>query len=171
MKSPFRALLWEQSRVAGVLSLWLILLSVPLFLILLVQNKIMPYRENLFLVGAALLFLGYGMCIIYRLDAEGHLTGAFEQRLTRLPVKTLMLVLSTLCIRFAFLFLTGCAFSFLAFLFGGAEIPLPIFIGILEVYLLYQTVDWTRKYIRGAGWIPLLLLLPVCFRTHWARGK
>ncbi len=98
---------------------------------------------------------------MYRRDANGHLTGGFEKRLTRLPLRTSLLVLTPLYIRLFFFFITACALLlFNAFLFKQ-NVPHTHLIGLLEIYLVLQMLDWTRHTIRGLSWIPLLLFFTV----------
>ncbi len=67
MKSPFRALLWEQSRVAGVLCLWIIGLGFLLMLCLLLQDSLFPYDMdgfNVFLYSRCCLSTACVWCIV-----------------------------------------------------------------------------------------------------------
>ncbi len=162
MKSPFRALLWEQSRVAGILSLWIIGLGFLLMLGLFVQNDLSPYDVKVFnIFFVFVLLLVYTPCLIYRRDANGHLTGGFEKRLTRLPLRTPLLALTILYIRLFFFCITaGTLFLSNKVLFEG-DVPGACWIGLLEIYLVLQMVDWSRKTLHGLSWVPLLFFVVV----------
>ena len=174
MKSPFRALLWEQSRVAGVLSLWIIglrFLLLPCFIFLHVIDFYDMEQLNFLFVLSLLLV--YSLCLVYRRDTHGHLTGGFEKRLMRLPLRTPLLVLTIFYIRFFSLCITAATFFFFDKLLFGFNVPYTDFIGVLELYLIFQTVDWIRHAIRGLFWIPLLFLVALIFipTLNWEEGE
>ena len=103
----------------------------------------------------------YSLCLIYRRDGSEHLTGGFEKRLTQLPLRTSMLVLTLLYIRLFFFCITAGALLLLNAALFKQNVPHTHLIGLLEIYLVLQMVDWTRHTIRGLSWIPLFLFLAV----------
>ncbi len=173
MRSPFRALLWEQSRVAGVLSLWIIglrLLLLPFHLFLKDRNSYNLDDFNAFFI--LILLLTHILCLTYRRDANGHLTGGFEKRLMRLPLRTPLLALTILYIRLFFFCITLVALLLFNTSLFAVNVPYFDWIVMLELYLIFQTVDWIRHAIRGLSWIPLLFLVALVFipTLNWEEG-
>lgn len=171
MKSPYRALLWEQARTAGVICLLvgavsgLFLLTVHI-LFLLEQMNVVDGR----FVSMTLFFFsmaGAGL-LVSRQDVRGHISWTIDPRWFRLPVS--MPALFSIVAGSRILFLTVLlGLQFLAMLtLPRITIEEIIFLAILPfyLYLLIQAVAWSWKRLPllWYGVIIALLALPLLFR-------
>ena len=163
MRNPFLTLLNKRYYVASLMSLWFIELSTALYLCFLIQKGNASFQACLFMGAASILLIEYSFFLLYRLEGREYVRGDADRGLLRLLIDTLMLILEVVNIRFLCLIATGVVLSLHLHARTGMRFPLSVFIGILEVYLLYETVEWLKKFIRGIGWLPLLLFAVYLF--------
>ncbi len=148
-----KALLWEQWRVAGILTLWCLGLCLALsFVLLLLYHSYfshpdyrwcMTYWLNGWLTGLTLLFL-------LRQNVAGHMTTRLEPRLARLPASSAMLTFIPLSTRATCLALYFVCLSAISLVFTGAPLSwsaLPVF---LAAYLVLQAAAWAETIMLGA---------------------
>ncbi len=157
MNPKTRALLWEQGRVAGVLTLWclgLVLLSFLFFRWGHGFRDLYMYRDFLIFwlyapqAGLALLFL-------LRLNVSGHLDFRFEARLARLPVSTAMLTFIPLLTRVACLMAHFAGISLISWSFYGQFLSPMALVLTIMAYLVLQALVWTEKSAVYLALIPL----------------
>ncbi|HEX73088.1 MAG TPA: hypothetical protein ENN65_07215, partial [Candidatus Hydrogenedentes bacterium] len=84
MNPKIRALIWEQFRVAGTLTLWCLAFSCVMILSANTSSRLLLANDfsticSVFLAGLALLLL-------FRQNVAGQLDVQYEPRLSRLPV-------------------------------------------------------------------------------------
>ncbi|NLV43035.1 MAG: hypothetical protein GXY07_00890 [Candidatus Hydrogenedentes bacterium] len=171
MKSPYRALLWEQARTAGVICLLLGVLSCLVVLtahVLFRMGKlgIMDARD----IGKMIFFFSMAgaALLVSRQDVRGHIVWGFDQRWFRLPVPLHFLFGIILGSRAVFLTLLLCVQLLLALTLPKVKVAeLAIFIAIpLYLYALLQAAAWAwkRTPILFYGPVVLMLALMMTFR-------
>lgn len=173
MKSPYRALLWEQARTAGVICLTLGVMSglfvltrrVFLFANIMRVVRSQDVAELFFCFSLA----GAGLSVI-RQDVRGHVTGGIDPRWFRLPIQ--MPALFSIVVGARVLFLAVLV-SFQVYILAALTLPgIPtveiVFLAILPfyLYLLIQATAWSWKRIPllWYGLLAALLALPLLFR-------
>jgi len=100
------------------------------------------------------------LCCVVRQDAAGNLALDFDPRLKRLPVRTLPLVALVFFVRIACLAgVSGATLGIMAVAGGALELQ-PSLILLVEGYLVFQAIVWSRQSITGIEYAgPLLLTL------------
>ena len=173
MKSPYRALLWEQARTAGVICLTLGMMS-GLFVLtrrVLLYAYIMRFVRSQDVAEVFFLFslAGAGLSVI-RQDVRGHITGGIDSRWFRLPIQ--MPALFSIVVGARVLFLAVLV-SFQVYILAALTLPgIPtveiVFLAILPfyLYLLIQATAWSWKRIPllWYGLLAALLALTLLFR-------
>lgn len=173
MKSPYRALLWEQARTAGLICLVLGVMS-GLFVL---TRRVFIYASIMRVVRsqdvAELFFcfslVGAGLLVI-RQDVRGHIVGGIDPRWFRLPIQ--MSALFSIVVGARVLFLAALV-SFQVYLLAAQMLPrIPTveitFLAILPfyLYLLIQAAAWSWKRLPllWYGLMAVLLAIPLLFR-------
>ncbi len=160
MHGKYRALIWEQARLAGVLSAWCLAVALLFLFSLWLGMRGVEYSLEDAQEAAtyAVLFGGAVVSGLYtfRFDNAGHLVQGFDARLYRLPVETWFLVTTILACRIVGLLvvvLGGILTSNMLLDTGIA--PLHA-LWILTLYLIAQAGSWSGNAL------PYLKYLAVC---------
>jgi hypothetical protein len=159
--SKYRALVWEQTRVAGVLSLWCLIVA---FVAMNVFEMLWTDAE----FGLYVVSVLFGIAFVFTRDAQGHLRTAFEPRLLSMPIQTLPLTAIIFAVRVICLIAPCYAMGLWLEMyvkysdFHPVDLAWPIFI-----YAIAQTVAWTRNSIRVTPYLLLvvILLFPVIWQS------
>ncbi len=151
MKSPYRALLWEQARTAGVICLLLGVLSGLSMLMVYYYYFTEAFATaDLSQMGLSLMLTFSGIAasfLICRQDARGHITIGFNTHLLRLPVPLRLVFLLFVGARFVGLMLL-LAFQTLFVLtlpeidMGSSFYYMHL---VLYLYLVAQAFSWVYK--------------------------
>ena len=158
MNPKIRALLWEQFRVAGTLTLWVFMVvGAFLFLTTLTQYRIMMGDDYEAL--ADFLMLSLALLFLLRQNVAGHLDLKFESRLSRLPVTNPPLALIPVGMRMVCLVLFYLALSALYWLLFRQSISTDFLIYACTLYTVAQALLWTRMYL-------ILLVIPITGTTY-----
>lgn len=154
MNPKYRALIWEQSRLAGVVALWWfgVCLCLEGFMWLLVYgNKLSPAAAREIAALPALFgSAATGLLLLFRFDVVGNLVMGTDPRLYRLPIETFPLMVTTLiCRALGLTFVTVGLIAGYNLLLDG-ELPLIHTLWIVELYLVVQALSWSNKSIPWA---------------------
>ena len=159
MNPKTRALVWEECRVGGVVSLWCLAAGLANLLIL----RFDMHGQWTF-VGTSVLLCALGtpllasFLLVLRTGNSGHLTSGFSSRLLLLPVDTRHVTWLVLSMRLIFIVLLSSTMTALSYLLytkspGAAGILLAV-----TAYLAIQFTDWLRKPAPLLSFLCLLLL-------------
>jgi len=172
MKSPYRALLWEQARTAGVICLTLGVMS-GLFVLtrrVFLYANIMRFVRSQDVAEVFFCFslAGAGLSVI-RQDVRGHITGGIDSRWFRLPIQ--MPALFSIVVGARVLFLAALV-SFQVYIAAQMRPRIaPVEIVLLAIlpfycYLLIQATAWSwkRMPLLWYGLLAALLAVPLLFR-------
>jgi hypothetical protein len=173
MKPQTRTLIWEQWRVAGITALWMFCFSAPLMLLMWALFHLSAIHRydavNISMAVCVYATLTSAMVFMLRFDTAGHLTASFDQRLSRLPVRTWPLVSVPFVTRLAYLGLLLFSLVLLHWvLFGEWAETLWVLLPF-TCYAIAQAYAWSRRAITGLDYLlPLALFLAplVIFRLH-----
>ncbi len=168
MNDKYRALVWEQSRLAGVVSVWCLGLGVSFIAWLwLAQQLRWIFMHDAQELGALATVIGSAAAALIftlRFDAAGHLTFGFDARLFRLPIKigpctTIILVFRALGVLVVAL---GSVISCNALL--GGNIGIWPVVGVVALYLTTQALSWSKDSVPSIKYLlPALLVAVVLF--------
>lgn len=166
MKSPYRALIWEQARTAGVLCLTIasmtLLMQITLFLS--IDTRWMPLID---IVGSALVVTAGAMLLaaavlLVRQNAQGNLALDFEPRLLHLPVTTLPMLALVFSSRVFCLVAMSCGLLASCWLLFGTVPEFKVLVVSLNLYFVAQALVWTRRTLTGVNYaVPLAALILV----------
>lgn len=182
MHPKYRALIWEQARVAGVIAAWSLLVA-AVFAAVQLLSSATGFLPSWTAREGTRVFLSFGAFLLtvpmaLRLDVRGHLIAGFEPRLGRLPLRTLPLTAIPLFTRALFLFaLSVCLWGLLLVMsvvflhlhrlgYRTSDWPFTRILVPVECYLLIQAVLWSWRSVKGAGYVigaalfTAVLLLP-----------
>ncbi len=172
MKSPYRALLWEQARTAGAICLMLGVMS-GLFVL---TRRVFLYANIMRLVRSqdvAELFFCFSLAgaalSVIRQDVRGHITGGIDPRWFRLPIQMPALFSIVVVARVLFL---AVLVSFQVYIAAQMRPRIPsveiVLLAILPfyLYLLIQATAWSWKRLPllWYGVMAVLLAIPLLFR-------
>jgi hypothetical protein len=149
MNPKIRALVWEQTRVAGIVGLWCFLVTAMLYFVIglgLYRIDVTDYLTLHFL----LLFLG-GVLFLFRQNNSGHLVIGFEHRLARLPLYNVPLALVPLAARCACYALYGMGMVILFRFHLGYFLPASMLLFPVAVYALVQSAVWSGSGLLCLG--------------------
>lgn len=172
MNNPYKALIWEQNRVAAVAS-GACLLTTVLLLFWLKMPPMGGSTQELAIGLIVLSLLGTGLVLLLRNDPEGHLITTFERRLARLPVATFGLVAIPLLARVVYLVMCCVVLYALYALLYGARMPAEALLLPVLGYLIAQAYTWSRRTLTGLEYVlPLaLFLLPALMSFTMTLGE
>lgn len=151
MNPKIRALLWEQFRVAGTLTLWVFMIT-SLFLLneSMLSGRMLAKDEYPVLAGGVMMALS--LLFLLRQNVVGHLDLRFEPRLSRLPLTNLPLALIPTGMRLVCIVSFYLAMNVLCWLLFRETISTDFLIYACTLYTVAQALLWTRMY---------LLLVPI----------
>lgn len=159
MNPKYRALIWEQSRVNGVLMLWYLITGVLLLILFRYEDVIAKdFRTwaGIAVHGSAIFF---ALTSVLRQNVHGHLVADFEPRLARLPVNTFALVTIPFAARLLYLLLLCVLLSTAYLVLNGAPLPWTWMLLPLEIYVAAQALAWSHRSITGLAEILAALTL------------
>ena len=163
MKSPYRALIWEQARTGGAICLLLAALSCLSVSILHLLHSIGQVSAA-DAGGVSIIVLGYSVLgvalLVLRQDMRGQLTGGFEPRWFRLPVSLPILFGIVLISRYAFVALLTAVQTLLLLTLPRVPLEDILFVAFFPVYVytFLQAASWSCK--RAPVFLFSLILLP-----------
>ena len=146
MNPKIRALLWEQFRVAGTLTLW-IFTVVGLFLFFTTLSDYRLLKGDDYDTYAIFVIMALALLFLLRQNVAGHLDLKFEPRLSRLPVTNLPLALIPVGMRLVCLVLFYLALSALYWLLFRETISSDFLVYACTLYSVAQALLWTRMYL------------------------
>ena len=146
MNPKIRALLWEQFRVAGTLTLW-IFTVVGLFLFFTTLSDYRLLKGDDYDTYAIFVIMALALLFLLRQNVAGHLDLKFEPRLSRLPVTNLPLALIPVGMRLLCLVLFYIALSALYWLLFRETISSDFLVYACTLYSVAQALLWTRMYL------------------------
>ncbi len=163
MKPRYRALIWEQSRTAGVLCfvivMFTLLLQASVFGDLLWQQTLFQDAVHTARMATFWALLLAAAVLLVRQDGHAHLALDFEPRLLHLPAKTVPVLTIVFSTRVLFLFLLGLILMITYRLFFGQSMELQYLVVTLHVYACAQALLWVRHSITGLNYtVPLGIL-------------
>ncbi len=149
MNSKVKALIWEECRVGGVISLWCWVMA---SIVMLVFRFI---AEEVRVEGSFLGVTVYGVpfmiaaLLILNPNHKGVLVGGFSQRILQLPVATFIPVAITLLARTCFVFIGTLLTVWVSILLFTDTPGIDLAMMVSVLYLIVQLLDWMRKPISG----------------------
>lgn len=149
MNLKIRALVWEQTRVAGIVSLWCFLVTAMLYFVIGLR-RYWFYAPDYLTLHFLLLFLG-GVLFLFRQNNSGHLVIGFEHRLARLPLYNVPLALVPLAARCACYALYGMGMVILFRFHVGYFLPASMLLFPVAVYALVQSAVWSGSGLLCLG--------------------
>lgn len=163
MNPKYRALIWEQGRVGGVLAVCLSFFSG----LVMAFHWYLAYWQHSITRGdaqetslGAMLVAGILLSgiMILRQDTTGQLIPFFDARHTRLPIRTLPLVSILFFSRLLFL-LFLCLAHLLLYRAAFKEMPPPLYVFLpLTIFLVAQTMSWCYRSITGISYLTIIVL-------------
>lgn len=141
MNPKIRALVWEQLRVAGIVSLWCFIVASLLHLVLSLNFWMVVLSDYAKL--HYLLFYSTGILLLFRQNTSGHLVTHFERRLARLPLNNTALAFIPLAIRCACYTAYGTGLAVILRLQLGYFEPVCMILFPVAVYALVQSAVWS----------------------------
>jgi hypothetical protein len=161
--NKYRALIWEQTRVAGVLAVWCFFIGTMILLACRFAFGIQlhPTTAEFGRIPFLVITLGIAGCFVLRQDGGGHMVTTFEKRLARLPVRTLPLTSIVFFTRLAYLALACVALRWVNVWLFGAQDSFGLFYSVVpvSVYLLAQTIAWTHRSLTVWPYLAVILLV------------
>ncbi len=164
LRPPYRALLWEQWRVAGVTAL-----SIAATALLVMGCMYASYGPGYLnrsdaadagIWGLYALSLMAVAALCLRQDAAGHLVFSFERRLARLPIRTGTLVSIIFAARFVAMAVMLLAAAVIYRLFFAAWPSAFALLLPLSCFALVQAFLWCRQAFTGLDYLaPAALLM------------
>lgn len=167
MNPKYRALIWEQLRVAGVLALWCAAVSALIIAFIWSQYYLFPGIQRPDALSASLLIyfataMAFAALLVLRQDSTGQMRPGFEARHARLPINTLPLVTVQAATRLTcLLLLCGALLTLHGALYGETPSAFYVFIPV-TIYLFAQTLSWCHHAMPGIAYMTgiILFLIP-----------
>ena len=167
MRSAYRALIWEQSRVAGVIAAWCTVAGAGVIGVLWLQLALDSINRDLAIDFSWFVYLmtagGAAVCLVLRFDANGNLVDGFEQRLKRLPVRTVPLATVPFLARFIAIAAMSVALMLLIVALYKAPPAHALLLVPLELFCVAVMVSWSRRAITGWEYLLFLAVLLPAF--------
>lgn len=158
MNRKIQALLWEQGRVAGVLTVWCLGVSMVVLGLLWLGKSHLSSTDFSGIVRTWLYasLAGLGALFLLRQNTEGHLDMHFEARLARLPVSTAALTFIPLGLRLLSFLIYFVIVSGLCYGFTGAPLAMEALPMVAVGYLMVQAIVWTQLDLLYVTVAPIL---------------
>lgn len=149
MNPKIRALVWEELRVAGIASLWCLIVAALLY----VGFDLSPYvtEASDYLVFHYLVFLLGGAVFLFRQNAAGNLIVGFERRLARLPLPVAALAIVPLAVRCICYVAYGAGLAVILRLHIGYFQPVCMLLFPVVLYTLIQAAVWSGSTLLSVG--------------------
>lgn len=172
MNAKYRALVWEQSRVAGVTAACCAALALLAMFVLWADAHwahTIHKGDAREISGAMITYAALALAgvLTLRQAASGQLAPGFEPRHARLPVRTLPLVTVQFAVRLLSLLLLCAALSGAYYAcFRVPPEPLALLLPV-SVYLVAQAVAWSYRSVTGISYMlpAALFLAPAVLTT------
>ncbi len=174
MASRVRMLVWEECRTGGIISV--VALITGIFALGYIRMDASfgqwqylgsavnwNYTGNSVMGGMVTPALVLAVSLVFGLGNSGNLSGGFSNRVLRLPVATRVAVAVPLVMRTTLLVALLFALHWLSRRWFGNAPPLGYPVFVVEVYLLLQLLDWTRKVVSGLVTFVFLPLAAIVF--------
>lgn len=149
MNPKIRALVWEELRVAGIASLWCLVVAALLY----VGFDLSPYvtEASDYLVFHYLVFLFGGVVFLFRQNAEGNLIVGFERRLARLPLDNASLAIVPLAVRCVSYAAYGAGLLLILRFHIGYFQPVCMLLFPVVLYAFVQAAFWSGSTLLSVG--------------------
>lgn len=149
MNPKIRALVWEQLRVAGIVSLWCFIVAALLYVVIDLSPYVIAASD--YLGVHYLLFASGGVLFLFRQNSSGHLVIGYERRLARLPLQDATLALVPLTVRCACYALYGLGLAVILRLHLGYFQPVCMLLFPVVLYALVQSAVWSGSTLLSVG--------------------
>lgn len=151
MKNKTKALIWEECRVAGSITLACTVMGILVLASFRFFNSDIKLElgltsDTLIVCGAPLLIL---FLLIFNSDYKGALHGGFSERILHLPIPTPVPVTISLITRTLFILLATTLIFATTHLIYGEILSYQFIYGITLLYIIVQFLDWARATLSG----------------------
>lgn len=152
MNPKIRALLWEQFRTAGTLTLWTLALTILVIASTIISTWMLSAED--FITVSIFCITGIPLLLLFRQNVAGQVDIQYEPRMSRLPVDTMTLALIPLVVRLLCITFYFAGLNLLNWVVFGGELPLYILVNTCALYAILQALVWSRTYL-------IVALLPI----------